>query len=338
MNEVKDSNEILTSSSRMNYLKLNNGVEMPQVGLGTYMIPNQELEKTIATAIDLGYRKFDTALRYNNEREIVNALKKQGVNRNDVFITTKISIDAFFIGGYHWNKRINLWNFKTIKQVIQESFDNLDTDYIDLFLIHSSIPIPFAQKMYKGLTKFYKEGKIRAIGVCSCLPPHFCAFEEISDVIPAVHQFEISPLNTQKSLIKWCQKRDVVVEAMSTFSHFRSNEPRPEILENPVLIRIAQLHQKSVAQVVLRWLLQQGISIIPKTWNEKYLAENIDLFDFELSSDEMAMIDSLDRGRFLNYNPYIAFRKPYASWGRLPKKYRNWNGFENEPDKVFNKK
>ena len=313
----------------MNYLKLNNGVEMPQVGLGTYLIPNQELEKTIATAIDLGYRKFDTALRYDNEREIVKALKKQGVNRNDVFITTKISIDAFFRGGYHWKKRINLRNFKTIKQVIQESFDNLDTDYIDLFLIHSSIPIPFAQKMYKGLTKFYKEGKIRAIGVCTCLPPHFCAFEDVSDVVPAVHQFEISPLNTQKSLIKWCQDKDIVVEAMSTFSHFRSNEPRLEILENPILIRIAQLHQKSVAQVVLRWLLQQGISVIPKTWNEKYLAENIDLFDFELSCDEMAIIDSLDQGRFINYNPYATFKKPYSSWGRLPEKYSNWKGFEN---------
>lgn len=311
----------------MNYLRLNNGVEMPQVGLGTYLIPDQELEKTITTAIDLGYRKFDTAWRYHNEAGIAKALKKHGINRKDVFITTKICIDAFFIRGYHWRKT-NLWNFKTIKQVIQESFDNLDTDYIDLFLIHSSIPIPFAQRMYKGLTKFYKEGKIRAIGVCTCLPPHFSAFEEVSDVIPAVHQFEVSPLNTQKSLIKWCQDKGIVVEAMSTFSHSRSNEPRLEILENPILISIAQNHQKSVAQVVLRWLLQQGISIIPKTWHEKYLAENIDLFDFELSCEEMAIIDSLDQGRFLNYNPYLTFRKPYASKGRLPKKYRDWKGFE----------
>ena len=314
----------------MNYLKLNNGVEMPQVGLGTYLIPDQELEKTIATAIDLGYRKFDTALRYQNEAGIAKALKKHGINRKDVFITTKISVDAFFRGGYHWDKRINLWNFKTIKQAIQESFDNLDTDYIDLFLIHSSFPIPYAQRMYKGLTRFYKEGRIRAIGVCSCLPPHFCAFEDVSDVIPAVHQFEISPLNTQKSLIKWCQERDIVVEAMSTFSHYRSNEPRMEIFENPILKRIAKLHHKSVAQVVLRWLLQQGISIIPKTWNEHYLADNIDLFGFELSSDEMALIDCLDRGRFLNYSPYIAYRKPYFSKVRFPKKYRNWEGFEND--------
>jgi len=182
--------------------------------------------------------------------------------------------------------------------------------------------------MYKELTRFYKEGRIRAIGVCSSLPPHFDAFADVSDVIPAVNQFEISPLNTQKSLIKWCQDKGIEVEAMSTFSHSRSNKPRKEILENPVIIPIAERHHKTVAQVVLRWLLQQGISIIPKTWNEKYLSENIDLFDFELSSDEMAIIDSLDQGRFLNYNPYVSLRKPYICMGRVPKKYRNWNGFE----------
>jgi diketogulonate reductase-like aldo/keto reductase len=319
----------------MNYLRLNNGVEMPQVGLGTYLIPEQELEKTIVAAYDLGYRKFDTALRYHNEADIAKALKKHGINRNDVFITTKVSVDAFFKGGYRWDKKINLWNFKTIKRAVQESFDNLDTDYIDLYLIHWAMPIPWAQRVYKELARLNKEGRIRAIGVCTSLPPQFDALAEVSDVIPAVNQFEISPLNTQKSLIKWCQDKGIVAEAMSTFSHHRSNEPRPEILENPVLMRIAQLHQKSVAQVVLRWLLQQGISVIPKTWDEKYLAENIDLFDFELSVDEMAIIDGLNRGRFLNYNPYFAYKKPFVSMGRFPKKYRKWDGFENDPNKDF---
>ena len=287
----------------MHCLRLNNGVEMPQVGLGTYLIPNQELEKTIITAYDLGYRKFDTALRYNNEAEFAKAFKKHGINRKDVFITTKVSIDAFFNGGYHFDRKFNLWNFRSVKRVVQESFDNLDTDYIDLY---------------------------RAIGACSSLPPHFDALADVSDVIPAVNQFEISPLNTQKQLIKWCQNKGVIVEAMSTFSHYRSNEPRQEILENPILKRIAILHQKSVAQIVLRWLLQQGISVIPKTWDENYLAENINLFDFELSPDEMAIIDGLNRGRFLNYDPYLSFVEPYCSMGRFPKKYRNWNGFEND--------
>ncbi len=306
---------------------------MPQVGLGTYLIPEKELEKTIALAYDLGYRKFDTAWRYRNETAIAKSLKKHGINRNDVFITTKVNIDAFFRGGYRWDRRINLWNFKTVKQVVQESFNNLDTDYIDLFLIHWPAPLPWTQWMYKELVRLNKEGRIRAVGVCSSLPPHFDAFADVSDVIPAVNQFEISPLNTQKSLIKWCQDKGVVVEAMSTFSHFRSNEPRLEILENPILIRIAELHHKTVAQVVLRWLLQQGISVIPKTWNEKYLAENIDLFDFELTSDEMAIIDGFNQGRFLNYNPYFSLMKKFSSMGRFPKKYRNWNGFENDKNK-----
>lgn len=302
---------------------------MPQVGLGTYLIPNQELERTIVKAYDLGYRKFDTALRYNNEVEIAKILKKHGINRNDVFITTKVSIDAFFNKGYRFDRKFNLWNFKSVKRVIQESFDNLDTDYIDLYLLHWTLPMPWTQWMYKELTRLYKKGRIRAIGACSSLPPHFDALADVSDVIPAVNQFEISPLNTQKQLIKWCQNKGVIVEAMSTFSHYRSNEPRQEILENPILKRIAILHQKSVAQIVLRWLLQQGISVIPKTWDENYLAENINLFDFELSPDEMAIIDGLNRGRFLNYDPYLSFVEPYCSMGRFPKKYRNWNGFEN---------
>ena len=180
---------------------------MPQVGLGTYLIPDQELEKTIVKAIDLGYRKFDTALRYNNEAAIAKALKKHGINRKDVFLTTKISIDAFFKGGYRWKKKINLWNFKTVKRAVQESFNNLDTDYIDLFLIHWSFPIPWAQLVYKELIKLNKKGKIRAVGVCSSLPPQFDALAAVSEVIPAVNQFEISPLNTQKSLIKWCQEK-----------------------------------------------------------------------------------------------------------------------------------
>lgn len=308
---------------------------MPQIGLGTYLIPNQELERTIITAYDLGYRKFDTALRYHNEAEIAKALKKHGINRNDVFITTKVSIDAFYRGGYRWDKKINVWNLKTVKRVAQEAFDNLDTDYIDLFLIHWTMPIPWAQRMYKELVRLNKEGRIRAVGVCTSLPPHFDALADVSDVVPAVNQFEISPLNTQKQLIKWCQDKGIAVEAMSTFSHYRSNKPRIEIFENPILKRIAKLHDKSVAQVVLRWLLQQGISIIPKTWDEKYLAENIDLFDFELSTDEMAIIDRLDQGRFLNYDPYISFNKPFSSMGRVPKKYMNWKGFEKDKNKTL---
>ena len=304
----------------MEYITLNNGVRMPQVGLGTFLIPKENLSRTIAQAYEMGYRQFDTAWRYHNEADIARALKSNGIKREDVFITTKVNADALYYFGYWYGKHsiINVRSFKPVSKAIQESFDNLATDYIDLFLVHW--PWPIYRKMYKQLTKFYKEGRIRAIGVCSCLPPHLEALKEISDVVPAVNQFEISPLNTQKELIKYCEDRGIQVEAMSTFSHFRSNMPRNEILENVVIQPIAEKYKKSVAQVILRWLIQQKIIVIPKTWNDIHMKENISLFDFALTDEEMIIIDSLDQGKFLNYNPYNAFRG-------LPKKYKDWKGF-----------
>lgn len=304
----------------MEYITLNNGVRMPQVGLGTFLIPKENLSRTIAQAYEMGYRQFDTAWRYHNEADIARALKSNGIKREDVFITTKVNADALYYFGYWYGKHsiINVRSFKPVSKAIQESFDNLATDYIDLFLVHW--PWPIYRKMYKQLTKFYKEGRIRAIGVCSCLPPHLEALKEISDVVPAVNQFEISPLNTQKELIKYCEDRGIQVEAMSTFSHFRSNMPRNEILENVVIQPIAEKYKKSVAQVILRWLIQQKIIVIPKTWNDIHLKENISLFDFALTDEEMIIIDSLDQGKFLNYNPYNAFRG-------LPKKYKDWKSF-----------
>lgn len=302
----------------MKNLILNNGVEMPQIGLGTFLIPQGELSRTIAEAYEMGYRQFDTAWRYHNEADIARALKENGINRQDVFITTKINRDAFYVNNYKVGKRrfLNVPNFRSVKSVVEESFSNLGTDYIDLFLLHWPYPMKLTQKMYEELTKYYKEGRIRAIGVCSSLPNHFEAYAEVSDVLPAVNQFEISPLNTQKELIKWNQDRGIVVEAMSTFSHFRSNEPRKEILENPAIQKIAEHHNKSCAQVILRWLVQQNIAIIPKTWDAHHLAENISLYDFELSSAEMNEIDSLDQGNFLNYNPY-------ATWNLMQKRFRH---------------
>lgn len=307
----------------MKELILNNGVKMPQVGLGTFLIPKDNLSRTIAAAYEMGYRQFDTAWRYHNEADIAKALKENGINREDVFITTKINRDAFYLNNYRVGKKrfLNIPNFRSVKSVIQESFDNLGTDYVDLFLIHWPYPMDLVQKQYAEMTKFYKEGRIRAIGVCSSLPPHFDAYREVSDVVPAVNQFEISPLNTQKQLIKYCQDKGVVVTAMSTFSHFRSTNPRPEIIENPSICSIANKYNKSCVQIVLRWLIQQGIAIIPKTWNLRHLEENISLFDFELTEEEMLTIDSLDKGQFLNYNPY-------ATWNLMQKRFRAWQGFE----------
>lgn len=307
-------------------LRLNNGVEMPQIGLGTFLIPKENLCETIGEAYRLGYRQFDTAWRYHNEQEIAEALRLNGIKREEVFITTKINADALYRFNYWYGKHrfMNVRNFKSIRRAILESFDNLHTDYIDLFLVHW--PWPMYLKMYKDLARLYYEGRIRAIGVSSFTEGHLKSLQEVSDVIPAVNQFEISPLNTQKTLIGFCRSMGVQPQAMSTFSHFRSNEPRKEILEHPVLLDIAQKKGKTVAQIVLRWLVQQNIAIIPKTWNFTHLKENISLFDFYLTPEEMTHIDSLDQGKCLNYNPYAphiiksipkAYRKYLSDTGEL---------------------
>ena len=303
---------------------------MPQAGLGTFLIPPEEIERTIITAYDMGYRLFDTAWRYNNEADIAKALKKHGVNREDVFITTKLNIDALYFGGYKGGVK-SLTNIpcRTIKNAIEESFKNLSTEYVDLFLVH--FPWSIFKKMWRTLEGFYKEGRIRAIGVSNFLPPHIETLGDISDVVPAVNQFEISPLNAQEKLVKYCQDKGIAVNAMSTFSHYRSNEPRKEIINHPVISKIGEAHGKSTVQIVLRWMIQRNIIVIPKTWDESKLIENISIFDFSLTKNEMQIINSLDGGVFLNYNPYPAQRG-------LSSKYRQWEGYfdaSNFPDWYF---
>lgn len=304
----------------MKYIRLNNGIEMPQLGLGTFLVPSDMLSQTIKAAYDLGYRQFDTAWKYRNENDIASALKEHGIPRENVFLTTKFNACALHYGKYKYGRRsiFNIRNFKTIKGVIQESFDNLGTDYIDLFLIH--YPFPKSHKIWYALSELYKEGHIKAIGVSNFLQPHLAALKDFSDIVPAVNQFEISPLNTQKQLIRYCQQHGIAVQAMSTFSHFRSVEPRKEIFESPILIEIAKHHRRSVAQIVLRWLQQQDIIMIPKTWNIEHLRENISIFDFELNDEEMSAIDSMDGGHFLNY-------EPHGQQQGFVKRHRDWEGF-----------
>lgn len=313
----------------MEYVKLNNGVEMPMVGLGTFQIPLEKMNDVIGWAYSEGYRMFDTARKYRNEAALAGAFKKNGIKREDVFLTSKCNVEDFYFWGIHGGKKalLDVRNFKSVKKVILESFKNLNTDYLDLFLVHWPWPIPLAQEIYVELVRMQKEGKIRAVGVCSSLPPHIDAFVDAAGVVPAINQFEISPLNTQKQLIKYCKDRGICVEAMSTFSHYRNTETRKDIVGNEEIAPIAEKYGKSIPQVILRWLVQQGVSVIPKSSNQGRLKENISIFDFELSAEEMGIIDGLDQGRFLNYKPDVTLNKPYWSRGRFPKKYRGWNGF-----------
>lgn len=301
-----------------------NGVEMPKVGFGTYLIDKKILPETLMSAYDMGYRKFDTAWRYKNERIITDTFfKKNGLKREDVFITTKVISTALFWLGYHGeadfiHRAANVRR-RTVEQAVEASFKNLGLDYVDLFLVHAVSP--WYLEMYEVLTKFYNQGRIRAIGVSSFLPPHIESLKEVSDVLPMVNQFEISPFNAQKQLVQYCQDNNIVPEAMSTLSHYRSNQVRKELIDNEILMKIASAHGKSTPQIIWRWLHQRGISIIPKTWDKKHMKENISIFDFELTADEMMLIDTLDQGKFLNYNCYnkLVF---------LPDKYKDWRGFK----------
>lgn len=307
----------------MDFFILSNGVEMPKEGMGTYLIEKDNLPDLLIQAYNMGYRKFDTAWRYKNERIITDTLfKKNGIKREDVFITTKVNQSGMFLFGYHGtsdliHRAANI-RYRGVKKAIQASFDNLGLEYVDLFLVHAACA--WYLDMYEELTRLYKQGRIRAIGVSSFLPPHIESLKEVSDVVPMVNQFEISPLNTQKDLIKYCQDNGIVPEAMSTLSHYHSNEVRKEIVENKTIVSIANNHQKSSAQIVWRWLYQQGVSIIPKSRKVEHLKENISIYDFELSAEEMASIDKLDGGKFLNYDIYPKLRY-------LPEKYQGWKGF-----------
>lgn len=303
------------------YIKLNNGLVIPQIGLGTYRIPLPKLPETLLRAYDIGYTTlFDTAWRYENERTISDSFNswKGKIKRQDIVITTKLNIDSLYFWGYGygWNHLRNIRNGKSIKKAIQESFDNLRTDYIDIFLIHH--PYHNYLKMWEVLSELYEERKIKAIGVSSFLPSHIESLKEVSGILPAINQIEISPLNTQKPLIKYCQDKGIAVQAMSTFSHFRSNVPRYEIIESDVIRPIAEKYGKSIVQVVLRWLIQQDIIVIPKTWVSRYMKENISIFDFELTNEEMKIIDSLDLGHPLNYDSSATVKY-------VPKQYREYD-------------
>lgn len=290
---------------------------MPQQGFGTYLIPKDKLSEAIGTAYQAGYRLFDTAWRYGNERDIADALRENGIDRKDVFITSKFNITGSYKSFSFRDKMYSL-KFRSIKSVIEQSFDDLQTDYIDLYLMH--FPYPMYKKIWEVMTDFYEQGRIKALGVCSCLPPHIEAIKSVSNIVPAVNQFEISPLNAQKGLIDYCHSQGIAVEAMSTFSHYRNVEPRKEIMENELLMSLAHKYYKSVVQLVLRWMLQQDIILIPKTWDNNHIKENINILDFSISDKDMALINTLDQGRFLNYNPY----KSHQGFERF---WEQWQGF-----------
>lgn len=269
----------------MDYLKLNNGVLMPQMGYGVYQVTPEECERCVADALSVGYRMIDTAQAYHNEEGVGNAIKKSGVAREDIFLVSKV-----------W---ISNYGYEKAKASIDESLRKLGTDYIDLMLLHQ----PFCDRYgaYRALQDAYKEGKLRAIGVSNFYPDHFIDIASNMEIVPAVNQVETHVFDQQ-------------TEAQGIMKEFGTHimswgplaEGRNGFFTNETLAAIGAKYGKSVAQIALRWLLQRGIIIIPKSTHIERMQQNIDIFDFSLTDEDMDAIAKLDTGKSLFFDHHSA--------------------------------
>ncbi len=265
----------------MDHVILNNGVKMPLIGFGVYQIPKEDCERCVLDAISIGYRLIDTAQSYFNEEAVGSAIEKCGVPREELFITTKVWIDNY---GYE----------KTKKSVL-ESMRKLRTGYLDLVLLHQ--PFGDYYGAYHALEDLYKEGKIRAIGVSNFYPDRLSDIAAFNEIVPQVNQVETNPLNQQIMAQENMVRNNVQIEAWAPFG-----EGRNGIFENPVLKEIAEKHNKSVAQVILRWLFQRKVVALAKSTHKERIQENFDILSFELSEKDMETIKSLDTGKSLFFS------------------------------------
>ena len=260
----------------MEYVTLNNGLKMPMEEFGVFQVPDPaQCEQAVLDAIASGYRLIDTAAAYMNEKAVGEAVKKCGVPRGELFITTKLWVQD---AGY-----------EEAKKAIQTSLDNLGLDYLDLYLIHQ--PMGDYIGAYRAMEEAYKEGKLRAIGVCNFYPARLADFCETVEVKPAVNQVELHPFFQQENALALMKEYGVVPEAWGPFA-----EGSHGIFTHPVLTKIGEKYGKSAAQVALRWNVQRNVVVIPKSVHKDRIEQNMDIWDFELSADDMAEIAKLDLG------------------------------------------
>lgn len=257
----------------MDYVTLANGVKMPQLGYGVYQVTKEECERCVLDALDVGYRAIDTAQSYFNEAEVGEAIAESGIDRKEIFLTTKVWIEHY--------------GYEQAKESVLQSMEKLKTDYIDLVLLHQ----PFADYYgaYRALEDLYEEGKLRAIGVSNFYPDRLVDIASFARIKPMVNQIETHPLNQQIEAHEWLEKYGVIHEAWAPFGEGRGN-----MFTNPVLQKLGDKYNKTVAQVILRWQLQRGIVVIPKSTHKERMAQNLDVFDFTLTDEDMQDIAALD--------------------------------------------
>ncbi|WP_276313880.1 MULTISPECIES: aldo/keto reductase [unclassified Streptomyces] len=263
---------------------LNNGVEMPQLGFGVWQVPDAEAEGAVATALQAGYRSIDTAAIYGNEEGTGRAVAASGIPREDLFITTKV-----------WNRD---HGYDATLRAFDQSLARLGLDHVDLYLIHW--PTPARDRYvdtYKAFEKLYADGRVRAIGVSNFLPEHLERLIGETSVVPAVNQIELHPHLQQHAAREYHAEQGIATEAYSPLGSGKG------ILEIPAIVAIAQKHNRTPAQVVLRWHLQLGNVVIPKSVTPARIAENIDVFDFSLDAEDLAAISALNEDRRVGSDP-----------------------------------
>lgn len=268
----------------MEYTLLNNGVKMPMEGFGVFQMPDpKQCEQAVLDALSVGYRLIDTAAAYMNEEAVGSAIKKSGVLREDLFITTKLWVqDTSYDGA---------------KKAFEASLSKLGLEYLDLYLIHQ--PMGDYIGAYRAMEELYKEGRIRAIGICNCYPHVLADICETVEVIPAVNQVELHPFFQQSDALALMKEYEVQPEAWGPFA-----EGKHGIFTNPILTQIGEKYSKSAAQVVLRWNVQRGVVVIPKSVHRSRMEQNFDIWDFKLTDEEMKSISSLDLGHSEIVNHY----------------------------------
>ena len=269
----------------MNTVKLNNGVEMPQMGYGVYQVSPAECERCVSDALQVGYRMIDTAQAYRNEEGVGNAVQKSGIDRKDIFLVSKI-----------W---ISNYGYEKAKASIDESLRKLQTDYIDLMLLHQ----PFCDRYgaYRALEDAYKEGKLRAIGVSNFYPDHFIDIVSNMDIIPAVNQVETHVFKQQIEPQKIIEEFGTYIMSWGPFA-----EGRNDFFINVKLAEIGRKYGMRVEKVALRWLIQRSVIVIPKSTHTERMLQNFDIFDFSLSDKDMAAIATLDTGKSLFFDHHDA--------------------------------